>query len=478
MKQQSLKKNFLYNSLFQILSMALPFITAPYVSRVLGVENIGVFSYTYSIAGYFVLFALLGVKNYGSRSCARERDNKQKLSETFWNIFALQAILAVIMVIAYIVFIMFMEEYKLYFVICTIYVLTALFDISWLMSGLEQFKAMSLSGMALKILNVLAVFIFVNSKDDLWIYILIMVLGALLGHFVYWGLAKGQIDFVKPTWSEIKKHFKPNLVLFLPVVAVHLYKYMDKIMLGAMNSMTETGIYENAEKVINIPMYLITSLGTIMLPRMSNLAKKNQTEETAKLMDTSMAFVMFMGFAMTFGLVGIAKYFVPVYFGPGYEGCIPVMKMLAATIVFICWANVIRTQYLLPQQKDKSYIISVFAGAVVNLIINAILIPCYGAVGAAVGTIAAEVTVCVIQTVMVRRELPILTYLKYAMAFFVIGLIMYIVVIGVGTIEINIVIKLLLQIATGAVVYVVLSAIYLYFLKREMFNQMLKKFLP
>lgn len=471
MKAQSLKTNFIFNSIFQILSMALPFITAPYVSRVLGVENIGIFSYTYSIAGYFVMFAMLGVKNYGNRSCAREREDKLALSNVFWNIYALQLILSVVILGLYMIFIFQMgNEYRLYFLICAIYVLSAAFDISWLLSGLEQFKNMALSGMAFKVVNVLAIFVFVKDKSDLWIYILIMTLGATLSQLVYWVLIRNQIEFVKPSWCEIRKHIKPNLILFVPVVAIHIYKYMDKIMLGAMNTMIQTGIYENAEKAINIPMYLITSLGTVMLPRMSNLAKKNEDEACKKLMDISMVFVMFMGFAMTFGLMGISDAFVPVYFGEEFNGCIPVMKMLSITIIFICWANVIRTQYLLPRQQDKSYIISVFAGAVINLIINAILIPIWGAKGAACGTIAAEVSVCVIQSLMVRRELPLTYYLRYAWTFFIVGIVMYTVITMENLLEISNILKLLIQFISGFIIYVSLSVLYIKKFKRDIFD--------
>ena len=187
---------------------------------------------------------------------------------------------------------------------------------------------------------------------------------------------------------------------------------MDKVMLGQMSTMSEVGYYEGASKILNIPTGVITALGTVMLPRMSNLAAKGKTRESGQYIRQSMVFVMFLAAGMMFGIAGIAEDFVPLFLGDEYEKCVLLIRVMAPTVPFIAWANVIRTQYLIPNHEDKSYIISVVLGAAVNLAVNLSMIPAFGALGAIVGTVCAEGTVCVSQTVMVRKKLEVTRYLR------------------------------------------------------------------
>lgn len=458
------KVNFIYNSIYQLLLIILPLLTAPYVSRILGAEGVGIYAYTYSIAGYFVLFEMLGVKNYGNRSCARVQGDKGELGKTFVNIYALQIIVSVILMITYLIYSICFSKYRNEAIFQILYVLSGAIDISWFFFGIEKFKTTAIRSTIIKIISVVLIFTLVKDKNDVPIYILIIGGSALINQIVLWPFLKNEIILCSPTFSEIKKHIVPNLVLFIPVVAVSLYKIMDKIMIGNISTMVETGIYENSEKIIGIPMSLITSLGTVMLPRMSNLIANKEYDESKRLMSKSMYFVVMMGSAMAFGIASIAKSFAVMFYGEEFAGCGIVTLTLAPTILFICWANVIRTQYLLPSGMDKPYIVTVFSGAIVNLFTNFFLIPRLGAFGAALGTLAAEITVCVLQTLYVRKSLPINEYLKSGVPFIIIGLIMYIAVKLIdSTLSINnLIISILIQILVGGMVYVICTVCYLY----------------
>ena len=459
----SVKKNFYYNILYQLLTLIMPIITAPYVSRVLGAEGQGIFSYTYSIAQYFILFAMLGVSNYGNRTIAKNRDDKGKISKEFWSIYALQIGTTLISSIIYIIYIFIFEsQYKMFALIQLIYVCSAFLDINWFFFGIEKFKLTVTRNIIIKILSVCSIFVFVKVPNDLWKYAIIMTGATFISQLSLWPFLKKEINFVKPTWKDIRKHIRPNLTLFVPVIAVSIYKIMDKIMIGMMSTIENVGYYENAEKIINVPLSFITALGTVMLPRMSNLVIKGKKKEMNQYINKSMEFITFMSIPLALGMIAVGTTFAPIFFGDEFYKSGQVIQTLAITIVFISWANVIRTQFLIPNERDKTYIQSVCLGAVVNVIVNSILIPTYGAVGAAVGTIFAEFAVMFYQTWFVRHDLNIKIHLSYLMKFLAKGLIMYIIVISLELFIDDKLSLLIVQVITGAIVYFTLNYKYIY----------------
>ena len=464
----SIKKNFLYNIFYQILTMVLPLLTAPYIARVIGAEGVGVYSYSSSIANYFVLFAMLGLVNYGSRTIAQVRDNKELLSQTFFNIYGLQLVTSFIMVIGYIVYInTFVTENRIIFYIQLLLLLATVIDINWFFFGLEQFKLTITRNTIIKLLTVGCIFIFVKDSSNLWIYTIIMAGGTLLSQLMMWFFIKKYVYFKMPTMKGSLSHIRPNLVLFVPVLAISIYKIMDKIMLGSMTNMLEVAYYENSERIIAIPMGIITALGTVMLPRMSNLIATGNDKQAMGMIEISLKFIMFLAIGMTGGLIIVSPNFIPLFLGDEFVNAIPVAALLAVTIIFISWANVIRTQYLIPHQKDKIYITSTLLGALVNVISNIIFIPLYGAAGAAIGTIFAEVTVAMYQTLKVRTTLEIRKYFINSLVYVGPAIIMYLVG-NLISVKLSSSIGIIaLQIFIGGGVYLILTGLMLLLVDKE-----------
>lgn len=454
--------NYLYNTMYQILVIILPFVTAPYIARVLGADGIGSYAYTYSIASYFVLFILLGLNNYGNRCCAQIQDNKEELSKAFINIYVTQFLRGILCVLIYILYVIYIAKYKSLALCQGLYVLSGIFDISWFFFGIEKFKLTAIRSSVIKLLCVLSIFIFVKDANDVNIYIMIIALSFLLNHIVLWWFLRREIIFIKPTINECKKHIIPTFMLFVPVIAISLYKIMDKIMLGYMSNMVQTGYYENSEKVISIPMSLITSLGVVMLPRMSKLVAEKSEDESKKLIERSMFFTLIVGSAMAFGIAAIATPFSILFYGIDFVNCGIIISILSPTILFISWANVLRTQVLLPHGMDNQYTITVLGGAVINIIINWLLIPKYGAIGAAIGTLVAEFGVALWQTLFLKDRVDIGVYLRQGLPFVVIGAVMYICVTSIGLITFQqLWVKLIIQIIAGVIVYCVFVIIYM-----------------
>ena len=275
-----LKKNFLYQTGYQILTTALPVITSPYLSRVLGSEGLGIYSYTSSIVNYFVLFAMMGLNNYGTRSIALVRNDREKLNNTFSEIYYLQIILSLISFISYYVFILyFMKSNLIIYVIQSILIINCSLDIGWFYFGMEKFKVTVTRNTVVKIITLILIFIFVKEENDLWKYILIMTLGVLLSEIILFKDLKNFVSFKLVRINKIISHFRPCLMLFIPILAMSVYHQMDKTMLGILSSYTETGYYYNADKIINIPMGIITGLGIVSLPRISAIISEKKIDE-------------------------------------------------------------------------------------------------------------------------------------------------------------------------------------------------------
>ena len=445
---------------YEVLALLLPLVTSPYVARTIGAEGLGQYSYSYSVAFYFVLFSMLGIKNYGNRAIAQSRENAEELSQTFSDILTVHILISLLCCAVYSVYILLLQTDQLYAVLQFPFVLSALFDISWFYFGIEKFKLTVIQSSAVKILTTVCVFAFVHTVEDIGTYCAILSIGTLVGQLVLWVPLKRYVHFVKPKYREMITHLKPLLILFIPAIAISLYKYMDKIMIGAISSKTELGLYENAEKIINIPLSVIGAFGTVMLPKMSALVTKNAREADRYIL-SSMRYVMCLAFALAFGIAGVGQTFAPLFWGASFSGAGSLIMGLAITIPSVSFANIIRTQYLIPRSRDMDYMVSVIAGAIINLVINGLLIPRWGAMGATIGTVAAETLVCVVQAFSVRHSLPLSLYIRNAIPFLLLGTGMFFLVFWMGHVLDLSWMTLGLQIMSGGILYTVASFAYL-----------------
>ena len=465
----SVKENFIFNLAYQILTLITPLITTPYLSRVLGAERTGVYSYSYSIAYYFVIFAMLGLNNYGNREIAKARDNTTDRSKTFWSIYCIQLFTATVAVMGYCIYAALVDSSVITWIML-LFVISAVFDINWFFWGMEEFKLTVIRNTIIKIATVICILMFVNSQNDLLVYAMIMVCGILISQIALWPYLRTRIVFYRPTIKDIIKHFKPNLILFIPVVAVSLYKVMDKIMLGSLASYVEVGYYDYSERVIAIPICVVNALGAVMLPRMANLVAKNEVEVEEKTIHKSLIFGTAMACAMSMGLMAIADTFVPFFYGAGFSKCVVLFYILLPSCVFLAVANVIRTQYLIPHSMDKQYTASLVLGAIINLSVNALFIPHYQSIGAAIGTLIAEGSVCAVQFNSVKHFLPLKKYLVDIAYIITSGTVMFFVVYNIPAVGTTIV-SLIIKIIIGVIIYFALMILRY----RSMIISMVKK---
>lgn len=459
MKQ--VNKNFIYNVIYQLFIYIVPLISIPYISRVLGANNIGVYSYTYSIVYYFMLAAMLGINNYGSRAIAQCKDNIKERSYKFFSIYYLQLISTLIMTFLYVILVLVLNnEYKYIMFIQVIYLLSVLMDINWFYFGIEKFKLTITRNIIIKLLSLILIFIFVKDIGDLWKYTLIMSSCTLLSQAYLWLHIKKYTRKVKVKLSDIFSHFKKCVVLFIPVIAFCIYRVMDKTMIGALSGTEELGFYENAEKIISIPISIVTALGTVMLPYMSKSMEESKESINKKILDT-FELCFFIVFPLIIGLLIVSRDFAVIFFGNEFMKSGNIIQLLSISILFTSVANVIRTNYLIPKEKDDIYVKSTIFGAVINLIINLVLIPRYASYGASIGTIAAEFFVMLYQIIMTRNDLEYCKIGNICTKYLIKSIIMGIIIFIVGYSINNSLIKLLVQVIVGVIIYFIFTNKYI-----------------
>lgn len=442
-------KNFLYNSIYQIFSFIIPLIITPYISRVLGADRIGIYSYTYSIVCYFMLLCLLGINNYGAREIAKCK-TKEDCNYKFLRIYYLQLILGLLLFVIYLIFVCFFaDRYKSIMLINSIFLLSSIVDVNWFFFGKEKFKITISRNVIIKILSLLLILIFVKAENDLWIYAMIMSVSTLISQLYLWTHLFKEIKFIYIDFEDILVILKPCLILFIPVISYSIYRIMDKTMIGFFSSTLELGYYESAEKIINIPIAFVTALGTVMMP---NMAKKSEDKIIKTIYDT-FELSVFMIMPMFFGLLGASTEVSNVMFGPGFDKSGTIIAILSITIVFSSISNVIRTSYLIPLKKDDIYVKSTVFGAVVNLLLNIIFIRKYGAYGACVGTISAEFLLMLYQVIKTKNEINYLLVLKLIIKYSLFSFVIFVLCILMKNIIIDTNIRLICQILISLSIY-------------------------
>ena len=449
----SVKKNYLYNLLYQMTSVLLPVLTIPYVSRVLSADGIGINTVTYANTQYFILPGSLGISIYATKKIATIREKKDKLKKTFWEIFSIQFTGCIL---AYMVFALTLgqsHKYGVFYMLQGFYILAAAVDISWYFLGIENFKNASLRSFFAKIISVILIFIFVKTRDDLWKYILINAGTMFVGQLIMWFYVGKDMLKVKEIGKlKIAMHIMPILALFVPQIATQVYTVLDKTMIDLFKGAVEAGYYDQSQKIVRILLSVVTSLGIVMLPRIANLFSKDDLNEVKKSLRKAFVVISFLSIPITFGLIGISDKFVPILFGNEFLSVIPLTKISPVLVIIIGLGNVFGTQYLLAIGKNKEYTASVCIGALVNFCFNLLLIPRFAAMGAVIATVSAELSIALIQFWFARVVFDF-TWIKETYKYWVSGILMLAIVRLVGNVTPISILFLVLQIAIGSLVY-------------------------
>lgn len=425
---KSVSKNYIYNVSYQLLLLITPFITTPYLSRVLEPSGIGTYSYTYSIVSYFILLASLGVADYAQREIAYQQDNPHLQSQTFYEVNIIRTLLVGLSLCLYYLIISNFPGSHLIYWYQALNIVAVLFDISWFFQGLEEFGKIVLRNFIIKFTSIIFIFVLIHQPEDLNKYIcLIGMMNILSGFSIWLYLPKYLVSVPR---REIKpfRNFSIIIQMFLPQIAIQIYTVLDKTMIGVMTgSPLENGYYEQAEKVVKMSLTIVTSLGTVMLPRIAYAYAHKDYETIRTSMMRSYRFVWFLTVPMFCGFIAVSNNFVPWFFGPGYDKVVPLMQILSGLVIAIGLSNVTGIQYMLPTNQQNKLTLTVVCGAVVNFALNLFLIPMMQSIGAAIASLIAEITVTAVQFYIVRNIFSVIHILRLPLKYIVSGFLMFIV---------------------------------------------------
>lgn len=470
MNDNMVKKNYIYNLVYQVFSLITPLVTTPYISRTLREAGVGQYAFSYSIVSIFVLFAGFGFGTYAQREIASLQGDKETQSKVLWEVFLVRIFTVLITLTAYIFLSLSLFNGKLYLsilLILSIHIIAIAFDISFFYQGNEQFSIIVLKNILVKIVGTVLIFVFVKTEKDVWIYALCQALTLFLSNLSLWMSLNKYVCKVPLHSLQLKKHLFPAFRLFLPTIATSIYTVLDKTIIGLLvpGSMilngvlvsvadVENGYYEQSEKLVKMALIVITSLGTVMIPRNANEIATGNREAFLKNIFKALRFTLFLGIPMVLGMCAIANNLSPWFFGTGYEKVPYLLMMFSPLILIIGLNNVLGLQYLLPQKNDTKYTIAITTGAFVNIVLNLLLVSTFFSYGACIATVLAELTIDIILFSFCAKDIKFLDVVNLGWKYLISGIIMFVFEYLMFNNFESSVLNTFIMIVTGALVYV------------------------
>ncbi|MCI1741553.1 MAG: flippase [Prevotella sp.] len=404
---KSIKRNLFYNTLLNVSAVIFPLITAPYVARVLQPDNIGLFNFANTYAGYFALVAALGIPTYGVRELAKLRDDKIALEKLLSELFSINVYTTVIVSIIYIASLFIIGQMRmnvLFFLIAGFVIYTSPFSIEWFYQGLEDFGFITLRTLVVRVISIVGLFIFVRDSADVTNYLLLNVFGSVVGKIWNYTVLVHSGMRLHLVHKGLRKHMKPVLTLFTSSIAISIYTVLDTIMLGFITNYSQVAYYNQATHISRTFLSIITSLSIVAMPRVSYYMKNKEWLEINTLMQKSFGIISLMAIPVALGLFIISPIFVPWFFSKTFMGTIVPLQIMSFSIIVIGFNNLLGVQILLGLGKDRLFLYSVLVGTISNFLMNCFMIPLWGATGASIASVTAETLVLLLEIYFVYTK--------------------------------------------------------------------------
>ena len=460
----ALGQNLIYNIIYQVVVVLSPLVVTPKLSRILGADYIGLKSFTFSIVYYFAIFGVLGLDMYGQRCIAQAKDDKERRSRLFFTIGSLRALLCAISIAIYtLTFIAFNSDplMRTVYLCWVVYLVREMINPVWYLQGTERYKLVSILSTLSQLAYVVAVFCFVNSKADIAAYILYYTVIPLITSLIFVPLVLKDVKFVRVRPSEWIEVFKESFVYFVPTIATAVYSMLDKTMLGVFDaSKVSTGIYEQAEKLVKVALAFSTASFTIMRTRMSYLYENSDKETYDKHVSMFVSFSMLLCWPIMFGIIGITRDFVPLFFGEGYDAVVGLSYVFSFVIIPLTISGLLQAIYVFPQGHQKSMNLYYVIISALNFVLNMCLIPFLGANGAVIASIAAEVSLAVILIVKSRKTINVNLFFTRSVRYFIASAVMCAVMLLLSrTLALGVAYKLIIEFFVGVAVYGIMCVV-------------------
>ncbi|WP_027090077.1 flippase [Thomasclavelia saccharogumia] len=450
-----LVKNYIYNLIYQIFVIIVPIITAPYLARTLGPAKLGIYSYLNSTTTIISTVSLLGIYTYGNRQIAYFRDNEVNINENFWEIMISRLLLGIFGTIIYFIWGYFSKYFK-YYILYYPFILANFIDCSWLFVGMEDMKPAVIKNFFAKLASVIGIFLFIKNSSDLYIYILILSISTFIANLSVYFQIKKYVSKPKIhiTLKKINTHIKGSLILFLPQVASLIYLQIGKVMIEWItNDAANLSYYDQAEKIITIPLTIITVLNTVIMPRIANEFKNGKKKKIEQLLINTAKFTMFLACPLMIGIMSLADKFIPWYLGNDFLACITIIYILAPMIITNSLVGISGTQYFTATNQINILVKSYSIAAILNIVLNIIFISLYSFVGAAISTVISSLILTIIQYYYLNKQIIISPILYESKKYLIFSIVMGIVIYFVSKNMLATPVTTIIQIVIGVFVY-------------------------
>ena len=459
MKSKSLIKNSLYNVIYRVLSVLYPLVTSTYVAHIILSTGVGKVAYAQNIAQYFILLAPLGLTQYGVKAIAKEKDNKTKECKTFTELFVLNAISTTLCAIVYYILVCnidFCDEKILYYV-AGLPILFNYCNIDWFYQGREEYKYITIRSLLIKLVSVVAIFVFVRDANDYVNYAVIYSLG-MVGNYVLnvINLKKMEIRFIFKGLN-IKRHLKDVFVLLAAAVAIEIYTLLDTTMLGAYCEDAVIGYYTNSVKLARIVISTITAIGAVLLPRLSYYAANGMKKECSSMVSNVASIMLYLSVPCMAGLFLLSDTIIPLFFGVSFVDAIPTFRIATLLVLVLGYSNLFGTQVLVSFDAENKMLTSTLCGAITNFMLNMLLIPRYFQNGAIMASVVSEILVTILTFYFASKYVQVVIPRRRILGVVLGTLVMIIVVIANRIIFDNLILEMLVAIALGGVSYILVS---------------------
>lgn len=404
-KPVSLKKNFMFKGLLTIANPIIAIVIFPYISRVLGVANVGLVNFVDNTVNYFLLFATMGIGTLGIRSIAAARESKGDVDKVFSNILGLNLIFTVAVMLVYNILVLLVPRFhdcaELFFIGNAKILFTAL-TIEWFFNGIEDFKYITLRILAIRLIYILAIFLLVKTSDDYVLYFVLTTLLVVINAVI--NLLHSR-NYVKIRFRELFSLFymKENILLGIYGIMTSMYLTFNVMYLGLVSTNVQVGYYTSAFKLYYLILSVFSAFTSVMLPRMSALISKGDKETFNYMINKSVDFVGLFSIPLILCCSILAPSIISVLCGPGYEGAILPMRIIMPAIIFVGIAQILAVQVLLPLKKDKVLLYTSILGAVLSLLINITVVPRLESIGSAIVLISSEMVVTTVYLIYTSR---------------------------------------------------------------------------
>lgn len=477
-KHKSIAVNSIWYLVYQVFNVLFPFILTLYGARVLLPEGVGRVISAQNIATYFALFAFLGIPTYGRREISKARNDKIALSRIYTELVVINTVSTLCFCVVYLSLILVVPDFRsdlLLYLVTGGAIALNFFNNSWLFEGVEDFRFISLRNISFKLVSLILLFALVRDENDYLVFAFIMVFGTAGNYIlnVFYAPHVVRLNFSR---LNFRRHMGPIFALVAVNIAIELYSLVDVTMLRFLKGETAAAFYFYAQGINKVLQQVINSFTIVIVPRLALYYKEKKSPEFSLLVSKSLNTIIVLALPMIMGVEVVAGNAITALYGPDYATSIPVLRTLIVLLIVSPVGYLLGSRILLVTGHEFKMTVCVWIGAVVNIICNFLLIPFLGEIGAAAASVISEVVVAVIYVLLGRKFYKLSLKLSEVVKVLAGTVLMGGAAYFAGFIVDNVIVKLIIQVCTGVVVYFVFMLIVKESMVTEYWDKLKAKF--